>query len=156
MDNYKLKLKIGEHEFEAEGPTEIVQAQFAAFRELIQSIQQAPVRISPPPAELTINGTQPVVIAKNSEFMLDKIMRTEGRVVSLTARGSSLEDEILLVLLGQRNLRSNDSVSGGEILDGLRLTGRQVVRIDYQLDKMTTAGDVITVGNFRARRSPPY
>lgn len=33
MEITKLKMKIGEHEFEAEGPTEVVQTQFAAFRE---------------------------------------------------------------------------------------------------------------------------
>ena len=55
-------------------------------------------------------------------------------------------------MLGQRNLRNSDSVSGAEILDGLRLTGRTVSRIDYQLDKMTDAGDVITVGSNRGRR----
>jgi hypothetical protein len=87
-----------------------------------------------------------------NNYLLPKIMRHEGRIVSLTARGQSLEDEILLVLLGQRKLRSNDSVSGGEILDGLRLTGRTVNRIDYQMDKMTASGDVITVGTNRARR----
>jgi hypothetical protein len=46
----------------------------------------------------------------------------------------------------------NDSVTGGEILHGLRLTGRTANRVDYQLDKMTTAGDVITIGVGRARR----
>jgi hypothetical protein len=149
MDTFKLKMRIGDHEFEAEGPTEVVQAQFAAFRELIENVPQFT-----PPAPLpdSENSATPPASTLKGELMLDKIMRQEGRVVSLTARGASLEDEILLVLLGQRKLRTNDSVSGGEILDGLRLTGRTVNRIDYQLDKMTDTGDVITVGTNRARR----
>jgi hypothetical protein len=157
--NLKLKMRIGEHEFEAEGPPDIVQSQFAAFRELIEAASQQPPPMrtvigEPPLGVVTpssgLIGTQPPTL--KGELMLDKIMRQEGRVVSLTARGASLEDEILLVLLGQRKLRTNDSVSGSEILDGLRLTGRTVNRIDYQLDKMTDAGDVITVGTNRARR----
>lgn len=153
MDSYKLKMRIGDHEFEAEGPVEVVQAQFAAFRELIEIAPKlVQTTITTPPSVTTEpNQPQPEPTLKG-ELMLDKIMRQEGRVVSLTARGASLEDEILLLLLGQRKLRSSDSVSGGEILDGLRLTGRTVNRIDYQLDKMTEAGDVITVGSNRARR----
>jgi hypothetical protein len=159
MDSFKLKMKIGPHEIDTEGPVEVVQAQFAAFRELIESLNAKTVAPADPvattaPADTPLAAMPPVMPppAKTSELRLEKIMRMEGRVVSLTARGASLEDEILLVLLGQKSLRSNDSVSGGEILDGLRLTGRTVNRIDYQLDKMTEAGYVITVGAGRARR----
>jgi hypothetical protein len=28
MDSYRIKVKVGDHEFEAEGPAEIVQSQF--------------------------------------------------------------------------------------------------------------------------------
>lgn len=144
MDAYKLKIKIGEHEFEAEGPTEVVQAQFEAFRELVSA---TPAR--PASSQSTPVITTPVT---NDELKLERVMRHEGRVVSLTARGASVEDEIMLVLLGQKLLRDNDSVTGGEIIDGLRLTGRTMNRVDYQLDKMTDAGEVITIGTGRARR----
>jgi len=102
----------------------------------------------PPIAE---PSAQPRTAPSNpgSEQMLNRIMRQEGRVVSLTVRGASLEDEVLLVMLGQRILRSNESITGGEIIEGLRLTGRTVNRVDYQLDKMTTAGHVITACSTR-------
>jgi hypothetical protein len=148
MDNYKLKIKIGDNEFEAEGPTETVQAQFAAFRDLVANLPKPDLT----PA-LTPNTPEPRTLrGDKSELMLDRIMKHDGRIVSLTARGATLEDEIMLLLLGQKNLRNNDSVTGGEIIDGLRLTGRTVNRVDYQLDKMTTAGYVITIGTGRARR----
>jgi hypothetical protein len=152
MENLKLKMRIGEHEFEAEGPTEIVQAQFDVWREMVSN---RPAQTISPSASVSPSASasaSPSPAPPASELRLEKVMRQEGRVVSLTARGASLEDEILLVLLGQRNLRNNDSVSGAEILDGLRLTGRTVNRIDYQIDKMTEAGNVITVGSNRARR----
>lgn len=146
MDPTKLKIKIGEHEFEAEGSAELVQTQFAAFRDLVTNIATRPtVPVAPPMP--TGNGNN-----KPTELMLDKIMKADDRIVSLTVRGDSLDDEILLVLLGQKNLRNNDSVTGGEITDGLRQTGRTVTRIDYQLDKLTDAADVITIGTHRARR----
>jgi hypothetical protein len=145
MEMNKLKVKIGEHEFEAEGPTEVVQAQFAAFRDLVANL---PSRRAPDssPAPAVNNSNQ------RTELMLDKIMKSNDRIVSLTVRGASLDEEILLLLLGQKNLRANESVTGAEILDGLRKTGQTVDRVTYQLNKLTTAGDVITVGVHRARR----
>ena len=147
MDAAKVKIKIGPHEFEAEGTQEMVQAQFDAFRQMISTLP-APVTTaaadSATVSAATTDGGGNVVLAK--------IMTVEDRIVSLTVRGDSLEDEIALVLLGQKLMRSNDSVTGGEIMDGLRLTGRTVNRIDYQMDKMTDGGDVITIGVGRARR----
>lgn len=152
METNKLKMRIGEHEFEAEGPPDVVKEQLAAFRELVETWKQTPSAPPQPQPSVPRPAAQTLGRGDQSELMLSKIMRNEGRIVSLTARGASLEDEILLLLLGQRTMRSNDSVSGAEILDGLRLTGRTVNRIDYQLDKMTDAGDVITVGANRGRR----
>ena len=148
MDTHKLKIKIGEHEFEAEGPSEIVQAQFAVFRDLVSTLptKTPELRAEPTPTPAAdTNGA-------SNGLRLDKIMKQEGRIVSLTARGGSIENEIVLVLLGQKRLRDNDSVTGSEIVDGLKLTGGAVGRIDYKLDKMTNDGDVITVGTRRARR----
>ena len=46
-------------------------------------------------------------------------MKHEGRCVSLAAPAASLDDEILLLLLGQQMLRANHLVMGGELLQGL-------------------------------------
>jgi hypothetical protein len=151
MNGYKLKIKIGDHEFEAEGPTEVVQQQFAAFRELVETLPKAPQEPHRP-TDVAPENAQAKTGGYPGELLLERIMRADGRIISLTARAASLEEEILLVLLGQRNLRNNESVTGGEIMDGLKRTGRTVRRIDYQLDKMTTAGDIITIGVGRARR----
>ena len=157
MDVQRLKIKVGEHEFEAEGPPEIVQAQFAAFRDLVVALPAQPSAPAPPaPAPPTGDATPGVAVApappSGETLRLDRITRIDGRNVSLTARGASVEDEMMLVLLGQKMLRNNDSVTGAEILDGLRQTGRTIARADYQMDKLTTAGDVITIGVGRARR----
>ena len=37
METTRIRLKIGIHEFEAEGPTEIVNEQFASFKEMISN-----------------------------------------------------------------------------------------------------------------------
>src|SRR4051812_47420185 len=46
MDITKVRFKVGAHEFEAEGPAEVVQEQLKAFKELIAA---APVPQTPPP-----------------------------------------------------------------------------------------------------------
>src|SRR5438132_759689 len=98
MDTTKLKMKIGEHEFEAEGPAAEVRAQLDAWRELIAALPKASAA-----TVASTNGTD----TKTATLALDKIMRVEDRIVSLTARGDSLDDEILMVLFGQKAIRGN-------------------------------------------------
>lgn len=174
MDTAKLKMKIGIHEFEAEGPADVVQEQFAAFRELVATAPATP----PPglqhlgmpsiPSSATVfphdvrtgvgsaSGTATLLgvgaVREEVGLRLGKIMKHDGRIVSLTARAGSVIDEILLILLGQKDLRNNESVTGGEVIDGLRMTGHTLDRVDYHLDKLTLAGQVITLGTGRARR----
>ena len=51
MVENKLKIKIGEHEFEAEGPVDIVQSQLAAFTELVSKLPVVPQK----PAQWNVN-----------------------------------------------------------------------------------------------------
>lgn len=142
MDSTKLKLKIGEHEFEAEGPPDIVQAQFEAFRQLVSAAPSKPSTTPPAPP----SGVG------NEDVALDKIMQHDSRIVSLTIGGESLQDEVLLLLLGQMRFRQNESVTGGEILEGLRQQRGTVGRIDYRLAQMADAGMIRSFGTRRARR----
>ena len=154
MAENRLKIKIGEHEFEAEGPVEIVQAQLAAFSELVSKIPASP---PPKPAEAAQPnaGEQQQQNGRNGggdQLNLDKIMRADGRLVSLTVSTEDVADSALLLLYGQRHYRNNDSVTGGEVLDGLRETGQNVSRIDYTLHRLAADGFVITTGSGRGRR----
>jgi hypothetical protein len=42
-----------------------------------------------------------------------------GRIALLAARSKTIEDAALVIPLGQRALRSNNSVTGSEVIDGL-------------------------------------
>jgi hypothetical protein len=152
MESNKLKIKIGDHEFEAEGPPDVVQAQFAAFKELVTSaVATATPRntqnTSPPGTKQDQDKT-----GSSDGLLLDKIMKVDGRVVSLTARAPSLSDAILLVIFGQKHFRSNDGITGGEIIDGLRQSGQAVDRIDRTLEKLAAEGLIIKLGTGRASR----
>lgn len=153
MAENRLKIRIGDHEFEAEGPVETVQAQFAAFTELVSSLPIRQEKPQPPAGDSTSgSGENGGGNTGAAPVNLDKVMRASGRVISLTASAASVPDAALLLLLGQRIYRNNDSVTGAEILDGLRESGLPVGRADRILDPLASEGAVITVGAGRGRR----
>src|SRR5476649_1178398 len=108
MDTYRLRMKVGEHEFDADGPTEFVQTQLATFTALISKVMKIVPSEAPAVAQTAVAEQAPAVSAEKI------ILRQEGRMVSLTKRGRSLKEELLLVLLGQRSLRNNDAVASNE------------------------------------------
>ena len=144
-----LKIRVGVHEFEASGPVDVVQAQWAAFRDLVERRDGINT-----PGNAHITAHQDDVNAHEVEMgvVMNRIMKRIGRVVSLAVSAASLNDEILLLLLGQQMLRANHLVMGGELLQGLRQAGRPVGRVDYQLNTLREAGHVVTAGVRRARR----
>lgn len=146
MESNKLKIKIGEHEFEAEGPVDVVQAQFAAFKELISTV---PLQTK---ANTTENAGQKAPINQLPHLPLERILKAEGRVVSLTAKCDTIDEAVLLILLGQKEMRSNQEVTGAEIMDGLTQSGYRLSRVDHLLNKLETDGSTITMGVHRGRR----
>lgn len=152
---YKLKLKIGTNEFEAEGPPEAVQAQFEAFKQLIlDAAKLAPLASTLAPG-LSGAGhvTNPITPAPSiDDTGLTKIMRVDNRIVSLTVRARTIDDAVLLLIYGQKTLRNNDAVTGAEVMDGLTATGQRIERVDRVLTKAGEIGDVIVVGVGRAKR----
>ena len=155
-DTYRLKIKLGADEFEASGPVEIVQAQFKAFADLIaqrQTIAASQAQITPTPDESSVTMAAPRVDVSVDSESLSRIMKLDGRVVSLTARPGSAEEAVLLLLYGQKQLRNNDSVTGSEVIDGLTTTGGlQVARADRMLEKIARDGHAIVIGERRAKR----
>ncbi len=155
-EHIRAKVKIGADEFEMEGPAGIVQPELQAFRELVEKRRadvMAQPQIEPRPDE----NPATIATAKANAFAIDvllsKIMNVDGRVVSLTARPKSAEDAVLLVLYGQKSLRENDSITGGEVLEGLTATGGLAIsRVDRLLEKAGKDGDVIVIGERRGKR----
>src|SRR6267143_7295772 len=156
--NYRLKIKIGQNEFEAEGPIEVVQQQFEAFKQLVADAPSTPSQIPFRPFERSAEQTMPpespsIDVSANAKS-LSKIMRVDGRLISLTVRPDEPDDVILLLLYGQKELRQNDSVTGSEIMEGLTSTGgfSYVKRVDRYLENLAKEGMVIVIGEHRAKR----
>jgi DNA-binding transcriptional ArsR family regulator len=144
MDSYRIKVKIGENEFEAEGSPEMVKAQFEAFKEMLASI---PVRNDTPPSRDSQQAPASQAVMEPTEVAgFEKIFRVESRVISLTALPGNVLDATLLTMFGQRHFRNNDSITGAEVKDGLEQSGFRVDRVDRHIDKLTTEGLVIKIG----------
>jgi hypothetical protein len=145
MDKQRLKIKIGEFELDTEGPEETLQARLEAFKELVMHASMA-VSAPAKPEIKTENGIEP------PKQQLEKILQQDDRIVSLTVRPETIDDAVLLLLYGQRVLRSNSTATGNEVMQGLRVSGQRVDRVDRLLEKASIAGDVIVIGQHRAKR----
>jgi hypothetical protein len=125
MEPFRLHIKIGEHEFDAQGEQEAVERQFATWRELISQLPSPP----PGPAQHAVESPLPSPTGPGSvgDFVeYDKVFHQDQRVVSLTAlpRGDHAEaDAALLILLGRKHYLNEDLVGGAWVLDGLERSG---------------------------------
>lgn len=153
---HRLKIKIGEHEFEAEGSPEIVQKQFEIFKELVANSPKPDINKgeSQSPEGQSISPlTNNVQQSASIDQSLEKIMKADGRVVSLTVRPENAQSAALLIIYGQKVLRGTEQVTGGEVADGLTSTGGfSVPRIDRVLNGLGSSGDLIITGERRGRR----
>jgi hypothetical protein len=150
MDNYRIKVKIGEHEFEAEGPADIVQSQFEAFKGLI-AIQSHPSNVTTQQRGNQVAANKNAV--DNAETLpMDKILKVDGRVISLTVKPESEAVAALLVMFGQKTSRGNDTVTASEIRDGLEHSGYRFARVDRLMQPLCDEGLVIKIGTKKATR----
>lgn len=148
MAEYRLKLKIGDHEFEAEGPTEVVQSQFEAFKEMISTVPERK------PENTGSTSTPESALTPVATLNIDRIFRTQGRVISLTVPPSSETDAVLLILYGQKHFRKNENPTGSEIKDGIEQSGSgyQTARTGRILKNLFIDGAIIVTGKHRGKR----
>jgi len=149
MRELRLRIKFGEHKFECEGPADHVERRFESFKRMVMPESPPPFTVQSPQITIQAPVLPAAVVAEM--LMLDKIIKVDGRVVSLSVR-STVEEAILTILLGQRQIRQNNSVSGVEIMNGLRESGLDVPRADTILGKYARAGLVVAMGRRKLRR----
>ena len=153
-----LKIKIGPHEFEASGSAESVREQFQAFKEMIAMAPRSDAAMIRDPIQEHNEMVEKVyeVSAKEPKSVdngLQQITKVEGRIVSLTARPTDIQNAILVILYGQKILRQDEGVTGAAIIPGLKATGGYSFdRIDRTMDKMARDGEVIAFGQNRGKR----
>jgi hypothetical protein len=150
MENTKIRVKIGNNEFEAEGPTDLVKEQFEAFKQIISLTQaKTPVEQMAETAKSIANQFAADGIPL---LRLETIMNVNGRIVSLTALPQTSEDAALLIMLGHSDLKNSASVTAQEIGDGLAQSGRPVPRVDRVMESALEHALVLKTGVKRSTR----
>jgi len=153
MGTSKIRMKIGDHEFEAEGSPEDVRLQLDTFKELVGLIPSSKQDTE----DVDSNNCGEVNVDKELNMSqsappLERIMRANGRVISLTALPNSIEDAVLLIMVGHSHYRNSESVTGQEIGDGLAQSGRSVDRVDRIMAKPLRDGLILKSGLRRSTR----
>jgi hypothetical protein len=158
MESSRVKMRIGTHEFEAEGSPEIVQQQLEAFKSLLLA-QPAPASAEQQTGPQTSSTEETEAAAPSAAALsqsvhvrLENILHADGRVVSLTALPGTVEEAALLIMLGQKDLRNNVSATGQEIGDGLAQSGKPTQRVDRIMEKHIREALVLRTGLGRGTR----
>ena len=140
MSELRIRIKFGEHEIELEGSADAVERQFEPFKQFLMP--------APPPKETADEVTQAPAPPR---LFLETIIKVRGTIYSLRVN-AKVEDAILVILLAQRIFRKNESVSGIEIMQGLRDSGFQVRRVDMILNRYIRLAHLVATGQHRRRR----
>ena len=139
-DLLKIRIKLGENEFEAEGPSDRVERHIATFARLMKGEPAIEPAIEAPAPE-----TKPGGMA-----LFQTIVMQQGpiRFLNVPAR---YPDAILLILLAQKVFRKHTEVSGAQIMEGLRRSGLKIPRADRLLQQHAKEGFVDYKGEGRSR-----
>jgi hypothetical protein len=156
--NQKLKLRIGENEFEAEGPPDQVAAQYQAFLEAIKAIQSvapaAPAKPSPNAAngaDITETKAEDRTPSAITPEILARVFQVRGDSLSLLALPQDPADALIVLLYGYGQLKQVPNVTGVSLMSAALQSGVQLPRVDRVID---SKAEYITSGG--AKRGKRY
>ena len=160
METNRIKMKIGDAEFEAEGSSEIITKQFDAFMKAVDArSKQAPVPAAITPATQALNIESPVApivtptISGVSQDILDRVFR-QGDHLSLAAlpHGENADsDAMLAILYGFLKLMNENAVTGTALMKSAKISGVNIGRVD-RIMGLHIPDYVLVAGVKKARR----
>lgn len=144
METYKLQLRIGPHEFSAEGPVDDVRQDFDMWKRMIQEFpsQPAPSTVDMPQSQNTPVLAQDGLPARSEVERLYLVDEKRG-TVSLRILPRSEErnaDALLLVLLGYRVMLGVEEIAVTALRPALKQSGCSVNRVDSIAEKNVRRG----------------
>lgn len=167
MDVYKLHVKLGADEFEAEGSQDYVEKQRDFFVSRIDKAGAHTEHKEKPPADAKkgtgsehsstgkVDPKPPVNNLPVSVEAMSKIVNHNENLITLTAMpgGDNAEgDSLLLLLLGHKVLRSEDLILAGDLVAGMKQSGfSSVDRMDRVVQKVDPSF-VSSVGNRKGKK----
>ena len=145
---HKIRIKIGDAEFEAEGPTDLVTDQYKAFMNAVSTMAAKP---EPPATTMNQSGESPDPLAAEIDSeSLSKIFHQKGDVVSLSAMPSDKSDALILLLYGYLQLANVDKVTGVTMMKAAKQSGVGIDRVDRVIDSRSEY--ILTGGAKRGKR----
>lgn len=136
METHRIKVKLGDAEFDAEGSAEAVQAQYDAFLKLVEAARTKPttsVAIVPQtPTPFTPETPIPPAGGAVRPATLDRVFRKDDNLslVALPSGDAREEDAMLALLYGYRVLLGVQHVTGTLLKKSALLSGVTVDRAD--------------------------
>ena len=141
-DNCKIHVKLGDAEFNGDGPEEIVKAAFEQFlraqRENAAQALPRPPAVTPPLMGEGINGILPP--GAIDQELLDRVFQKDDDIVSLRMlpqRNNNPNwqaDSVILLLYGFSRVANVSDVPVTKLNLGLRKSGITVTRVDSIVD----------------------
>lgn len=164
METFKLRLKLGVNEFEAEGSQDYVEKQRDVFLKNIETDHSRTgaaeggkpgAAHTPRPPGSGKKPTTPQNPPANDGTM-NKIVHQQGELLTLSVlpEGDNREgDALLVLLLAHKVLKGLDVVSAGDLLAGMKQSGLSSVD---RLDRVMTNVDASFVGSTGNRKGKKY
>lgn len=134
-ESKRVKMKIGDAEFEADVPADQVQPMYDQFLAALQN--RAPAKPAAPAIEPVVADTATVPATPFDQSMLQRVFeqRADGFVtLKLLPKGDNKEaDAFLLLLFGYRRLKNEEVVLATHLLRAAELSGLSAYRPAHAL-----------------------
>jgi|HubBroStandDraft_6_1064221.scaffolds.fasta_scaffold573391_1 hypothetical protein len=153
--SYRLHIKVGDNVFEAEGPEEAVRAEFASFKELLNS--PAAAATDKRESQLRDGATRPTggdgALEVPAEVLKRAFSTDAGGSVSLKILPQSDNreaDALLLLIFASRALSGKNEIGAVALMAGAKQSGLQLDRVDRPLQIHREL--IVTGGQRRGKR----
>lgn len=154
MENHRIKVKLGDAEFDAEGNAEVVQAQYDAFLAAVAALPKPAPKPAVASAFIVEAGDRLVATAevRPHPATLERVFRN-GDVLSLAALPTgekALSDAMLVLLYGYNRIKNESSVTGTALARSAKVSGISFGRLDRVMGQVSEY--VLAAGIRKARR----
>ena len=126
--SYRLKVRFGNSDFEAEGPTEIVTEAYQGF---LTAVTLCPAETPRVDVSEEIESAGQTHREGYPSSLLERAFIVDGESVSLRSLPSSDKgDALVLLIYGYRTLVAKQAVTGNELASAARQSGLALNRVD--------------------------
>ncbi len=151
---HRIKARLGDYEFDAEGDRELVSKQYDQFISTISAIFQAPK----PAVQSTAHSSNGYIQAAKppdnpiEDGILKRVFRQDDglSLLAMPRTDNAEADALLVILYGFLKLENERAVTGLSLMKAAKQSGINVDRIDRTID--ARGGLIQAAGNKRGRR----